>query len=87
MEVFYGGGSQMGFILGAEESQMELSVWAVVAWSGRTEGPKLVACCCFLLLCCFGELLLEDFTATKGFSGSGSHMGFVLGYEGNSGEL
>lgn len=77
------GRSRFVFVLGIEESLVEVSLYQVPAWAGHTEGRKLIACCYFLLLRCSGELLLEVFPATKAFFGCGFLMGFVPVYEGN----
>lgn len=42
--------SRLGLVDDVEESSVVVSVWQEVAWAGYTEGPKLIARCCFLLL-------------------------------------
>lgn len=73
--------SQLGFVLGSEGRLVELVMWPVASSAGRTKGPNLVSCYCFLLLCCSGELLLGNFLATWGSSGKVSQLGFVSDYE------
>lgn len=62
----------LGCIGGVKGSPVEVSVCQAVAWVGRMDGPNLIACCCFFLICCFGKLLLEAFLGMEGFSGCGS---------------
>lgn len=62
-------GSWSRFVLGAEGRLVELVMWPVASWASRMEGPNLVSCCCFLLLCYSSELLLDLVPATIDFSG------------------
>lgn len=49
-ERLFSRGSPLGLVEGVEESPVELVTWQKVTWVGWTEAPKLVTCCCFLLL-------------------------------------
>lgn len=52
---------QFRFILDDEGSLVEVLVCQAATWTGHMEGLKLTTYCYFLLLCYFGELLLEVF--------------------------
>lgn len=71
----------LGLVEGVEESPVEFVTWLKVTWAGRMEAPKLVGCCCFLLLGCSGKPFLEAFLAIVHFFSGSSRMGFVLGCE------
>lgn len=58
---FSSSGSRSELVLSIKESLLEAAAWLAATWSDHIEGPKLVSCCCFLLLHSSGEPLFKAF--------------------------